>query len=549
MADDSIPPPPEGSTPIVPDGMPPPPEGSTPISDDPESFLSAAGRTVARGAIEGAVALPELALDVVPAAANLVNAGIDKVTGKPVQMAPLPSEQLQRDIDKLIPPSKKSGAGIAETAISLLTPGGDISGLARGAEELPRLFSIGPREALQMRIAGNAIPESERIVQEGVSAGFQYPPSELPHAPVGKLVEGAFGKARSDEEASIHNLDRVQQLVNVQLHLPPEVETAAHLDKLEDAALDTYRQVERIPKFTPTPGYYADLSTAGQRGAQAEIEFPADIPPSVFRQRMKMAGVDLKGMNNKQLTALMDDLKTGNADSLAERAKALNAQFSGKGALQKIIELRRDARGLFKSGNPRDALVAQTKTDISKALEKELGVQAEKSKNPQLMTEFQNARTELARINAVRDAIVGGKVSARKLAQQWKNGTGTQFDGNLKMIAENADRHPRVFQDIQSKGEQGPYTVHDLWLMMLGMGAGGVEEGLHHGVYGYGITAYSAVRPLVRKALTSKPLQKLMTRPASKRPVEKFVKRQIPQAAAVTAESLGTQPDLGDNTP
>lgn len=504
LADLPAPPPPVSA-----DQLPAPP-------DAPESGLETTGRAVARGAIEGAMALPELAMDAPVAAANLASRGLEKISGrKPDPDMELPSTAINRTLDRAIAPPKSKAGKIGETAVSLLTPGpGD---LAAGLQALPRLAELSPTDLLKLHIDGTPAPESQRVIQDAVNAGFKFPPSELPHAPIGKTIEGLAGKARTDEEASIANNKRTQQLVATEFGLAPETEiTDDVIDRLKQPAYGVYQEVADLGPIHPSPGYVADVSKAGERGAQAETDFPDAVSPSI----------------------------------LAERAKYIRPQFTGRGALERIKSLRADSKGNISSRDPEKMSLGVTQRDIANALEKELGVAASNSGKQDLMQRFTRARAQLAKINAVDDARVGGQVSARSLAKQYDRGS--PLTGNLKTIAQAASRHKQVFKDMQTKGEQGPYTVHDLWIMALGMGLGGegaVSHMPHGAAPGFAVAAATAARPVARKALLSAPVQRLMTRPKGSRPIERYVKSKGSQAAALGAVNAAAgSPDIGEGS-
>jgi hypothetical protein len=279
-------------------------------------------------------------------------------------------------------------------------------------------------------------------------------------------------------------------------------------------AIDKYKEVTAIPKFTPSPAYAADVRSAGMGGDQVHIDFPKNTPDAI----------------------------------LAERARWSSTEMTGQGALQAMRALREAGRTNILSRDAEKIALGRTQLDISKALEKEIGVQADKSGKPDLIKQFKNARKELARLHALQDSMVGTKFSPRALGKAYDNGT--PLDGNLKLIAENANAHRNVFKDVHVKGQQGAYTVHDAWVATLGLGmGGGYEVGVGHtgpGAGMLGLAAYTAARPAVRKLLTSKPAQKLMTRPAKARYAERYLKHQTPRAAALGAESLAQSPDLGE---
>jgi hypothetical protein len=83
-----------------------------------------------------------------------------------------------------------------------------------------------------------------------------------------------------------------------------------------------------------------------------------------------------------------------------------------------------------------------------------------KSVDPTLVTRFQAARKSLAKIHSVEDALKAGKgqaVSAANLGKQLRKGA--PLSGNLRTIAESAERFPRAFQDLDKIRNSGPLSM------------------------------------------------------------------------------------------
>lgn len=448
---------------------------------------------VGKGLLNRAIAVPEAAADAFTSGTNLLARGVNKVTGSHFATEnPLPSEALDEVLGK-----SKTKAGKAAEIVSSLGP------TTKTITEAERAL-FGAEEYARMKISGGKVPESERIRQEGNSVGFKYSPSEVPDAKVSRQLTSVTGKARQEEEVSAHNLDKTQDLVAAEFHLPQGTEfTDQTFDRLEKPAFDAYERVANLGEVNTSPAYRAAVEKAGTWGGQAETDFPKDTPTTVLQ---------LRGAYNV-------------------------AKFTGRGALEKIKQLRVESRLDVQSRDPERMAVGKAKKDIAAALEAELDLKAQSVGQAQLLTQFRNARRYLAKINAVRDAMLGGKVSARALANQLSEGS--PLDGNLKIIAESALQNPKSFQDVQRKGLMGAYTVHDLWAMAAG--TMGWLTGSGEGKAVAGLAAASVARPAVRAAIRSPIVQRSITRPSGTSKATKFLATHpgVGASAAVQSEDLG----------
>jgi hypothetical protein len=470
-----------------------------------------------KGAVQRVMGVPGMAADALYAASNLGGKGVNKLVGKKIfdENLEMPTAALDREMSALVGPTKTKTGKVAEFLAG-------IGPTAKGVESAERaLFSMTSAQAAQRAISGLPMPEAERLARQAVDSGYKIPPSELPNAPVGRAVQSAAGKARAEEEMSAHNWKRTQELARNEFHLPEGTEfTDATFDKLEQPGYDTYEELRAINKgqpFNVTLTYLKAVGRAGEEGGAAAHDFP--------------------GAPDSRVLALRGQYGQG--------------QFTAPGAVAKIKELRNTWRQLSRSLKPEDKSFAQANKDIADALENELGEAAQRGGNPGLLSEFQNARQYLARVFAVRDATgIDGQVSARALAGMLPK---TKLTGNLKIIAESAAQHPKAFQDVQKKGRMGPYTVHDAWALMAGAGSAVFGAHAHAmsptGAAVVGAAAGSAARPIARAALGTQAAQKFMTRPSSKKIVNKFVREHGTVGNIAGAVNASSSDDLGDNGP
>ncbi len=520
MADvslDDLPAPPTVSL----DDLPSPPETPPTTLDRVEDVARGAGK----GIVERAVAIPGMAADALYAAGNLVNAGVDKVAGRSVpgfEQQELPTQTLDRLMSKAVGPTK---TGLGKTAQFLAGVGPTAQGIETGERAL---FGMTPTQIAKLQIAGQPIPAAEKIARASVDAGFKIPPSELPRAPIGRGVQSVAGKARAEEEFSAKNWPRAQDLARAEFHLPEGTEfDEKTLGDLKQPGYDAYEDLKALnggKPFNVTLDYLSDVSKAGEEGGQAAVDFPGKPDSRILELRGQMS----------------------------------QFQFTAPGAVQKIKELRNVARAIVHSGgpgvpiNPADAAYAKANQDIAEALEVELGRVAKRGGKPGLVQEYRNARQYLARVYAVEDATnLAGQVAPRALAGL--QAKGVKLTGNLKTIADAATQFPKAFQDVGKKGRMGPWTVFDLWALAAGAGSTlgahvhGLPLGEASGAGVLGVAGASIARPVARAALATKPLQKMMTRPASQRLIESALRKHgtVGNIAGITNQYFGESPDTG----
>jgi len=523
------------------------PPADAPKADD-DGFASGV-RGVARGLAEAAAYPLQMIYNVGRTAVKGFASDIGLSKDKPDFTDLLGNRESQGAIDKAI---KKPSTGLgtaAEVITGIAAPSpGELARAAGLVKELPRLGSMSFRDLMQLKFAKQPLPASERIIKEGRELDFRYPPSEVEHSTVGKMIEGATGKARAEESFSIHNVNRAQEIVANEFHLPSDTDLGATwtgadgketsiFDQLAQAPYEKYEALANLGKIRPGSEFSRAIDDSGMAGAaQREIDFPSTVPPSI----------------------------------LAERAKYNRTEFTGRGALEAMKSLRREGKLNVLSRDNLTKALGATQLDIAQAFEDEFGRFADKVatleahfKKPygewmeseakqfaggpipqvtsKVVSEFKEARKELAKIWTVEESMRAGKFSPTTLANKWEFGK-AHLDGNLKKIAESASRHRKAFQDIQKKGEQGPFTVWDGWMIGIGLTSAAVEGAEGQNEYGLALPAFSALRPIARAGMLSRVGQKLITRrPTSNRPL---------RAAVLASQNLMTPdtPDLGDES-
>lgn len=119
-------------------------------------------------------------------------------------------------------------------------------------------------------------------------------------------------------------------------------------------------------------------------------------------------------------------------------------QMSGPDALKTISALRRRATKQLRSEDVLQNDLGAANRAIADALETELGRQLAARGETELLEQFREARTRLAKIHDVESATKGGQVDAHALARLARRGV--PLTGRLRIIADVAEAAPNVLR-------------------------------------------------------------------------------------------------------
>lgn len=141
--------------------------------------------------------------------------------------------------------------------------------------------------------------------------------------------------------------------------------------------------------------------------------------------------------------------------------------FDASDAVARVRALRNSSSQNIKAPyDPDRQSLGYAQRDIANALEGQIerhlqnAAAAPGTVDPALMQRFKNARQSLAKIHSVEDALKAGKgqaVSAANLGKQL--GKGVPLSGNLRTIAESAQKFPRSLQDLDKIRNAGPLSM------------------------------------------------------------------------------------------
>lgn len=250
-------------------------------------------------------------------------------------------------------------------------------------------------------------------------AGYKIPTATINPSAVNTTIEGIASKVGTAQKASLDNAPITDSLARQAANLPANT-------PLTDVTLKTAK--------APFNKVYEDMKAAGP--FQVDSQYP--------------------------VSSLSPDI-TANA-------------ISGADAINSIKTLRNKASTLWdgwkSSGNPETLDSAIAHTGAANDLESLVGRNLETA-NPELLQQFQDARTSLAKINTVQDALIqgGGSIDAKVLGKMTQSGI--PLTDELKVIGDFANNHPQLVQTLKKVGSPGVNNLRALTTSALSIGAGG----------------------------------------------------------------------------
>lgn len=381
------------------------------------------------------------------------------------------------------------------TSLRNTTPtqaGEQLGSLAMGGAAGKAAGVVGDLVGPAVKAAVSTPKAAPPMVAAARKAGYVLKPSEA-GAPVGTLAEGMTGSPRLSIEASLKNQPVTNKLAAQEVGVPAGRKLTR--DALRTAAKphqDVYREMEQLGDVDTDPQYAKDIASIGR------------VPGKSFTKVAR------------------------NADVESLREQYSDKYMDAQDAVFEIRELRFKAKKNLdlKQIDPEKIELGKAQRQVADAIEDQLERHAVSIGENDLVQRFRDARVSLAKLNTVRDALVGstGDVSAPKLARLQERGQ--LLSGNLKLIADVADHFGEVMREAPKIKNKIPLTVLDASAGITG----GALTAAHSPAVGIPLMAAAAARPLARKYLLSNRYQNRLS-PGPK----PFKRPTTNQAAAVGA--------------
>jgi hypothetical protein len=281
------------------------------------------------------------------------------------------------------------------------------------------------------------LTQAQLVAEKAIAEGATLPPTQVNPSALNRLIEGISGKQQTSQIASVKN----QQLVNEQarktLNLAPDVEITPQV-------LQQYRDVkgQAYEALKANPAYYADKPFLNDINSKtAEIQ--------------KRGGL----------------VKSGEELNLLNELKQL--RFDGDSLVEKIKVLRSDSDVNFRSSDPDKIRLAQVQKFASKQLEDLAERNLKNFNQPDVMTNFKQARQDIAKSYTIEKALnaATGNVSGAALGQ--RAATGKIVPSELQALSNAAAAYPTAFQNVARIGSVPGISPFDIGAAGIASAASG----------------------------------------------------------------------------
>lgn len=249
--------------------------------------------------------------------------------------------------------------------------------------------------------------------------GYVVPPSTSNPTLLNRVVEGTAGKLSTAQAASIKNQQVHNSLARQEFGLPEGTElshdTMAEVRAVQSPA---YKAVAAVPEIKFGDEYNKDLSA---------LTSTADKITSVLP--------NYKATGAEHIQSLVDSLKPKDGvmdgETAVELSKSLRAEASGY------------ETSASRTGDPQAKALGRAYRGAATAVENAVQSHLENIGEPELATNWDNARRTIAKTYSVEKALDGaGNVDATKLGKDLIKGK--PLSGNLATMAEFANLFPKA---------------------------------------------------------------------------------------------------------
>lgn len=320
------------------------------------------------------------------------------------------------------------------------------SALNTGTQAIPQLLGLRALKGAKAAVkpasvaaeVGADISKPKQIT-EARSMGYKLPP-RMAGGKIGSIAEGVAGSAKLERTLSVKNQSVTNKLAREEIGLKGDKPiSGAELDMLRKKHNAAYDQISKSGRITADETFAREMFGVGGRTAQVMKDFP--------------------------------EAASGAIEKL--RNAYLQPEFDASSAVQATRKLRADAKKLMKAfDDPEKQALGLASREIADAFDGALQRHAESIGKPKLAEDFRTARTQLAKIHSVEDALneSTGHVSALTLGKALDRGV--PLSGNLLKIAQTARRFGKAVQDVDKLPARS-VGFEDLFVG----GAGGIAGG------------------------------------------------------------------------
>ena len=263
-------------------------------------------------------------------------------------------------------------------------------------------------------------PTDQQVsLKKAQDLGYVVPPATTNPTILNRGIEGIAGKTSVAQAASIKNQAVTNGLVRQELGLPEDAElTHDTLAEVRSQQSPAYEAVKAIPEIQFGPSYAKEL-----KGLSATSDKIAATLP------------DYKATGAQQVQSLIQSIQPPDGVMDGETAVELSKSLRAEATAQ----LQSAAR----TGDPTARTLGSAYRGAATAVENAIQSHLEKTGQPELADNWDNARRTIAKTYSVEQALDGaGNVDAGKLGKQLIKGK--PLSGNLEAAADFANAFPKA---------------------------------------------------------------------------------------------------------
>lgn len=332
------------------------------------------------------------------------------------------SDKLHEWTDQALPPPQTKFGRVAEGVATFFA--GLMVPLPKGAD--PALIA----DQAPGSILFNAEDEAERNLAVLRSAGYRLVPGDLSayvtkaKTIIGKLFQ-TVGASRG-YGISNFNLDKATSDINVMFGRDPDMLLGDDdLDAIRNQAGAAYDAVRALKPMSPDDQMSEEVRTLGE---------------NILHMKARGFKTPFDPQDYHMVESMRSDLN--------------HSEYTGKDIDLLLKGFRRGASDYLRRGaTNKDKLVGAAFKEGERIIEQFLAREAERQGSPGLATNLRAARATIAKTWDVQGAMVGGRISPRRLLALRRLRRGQALDPTLDMIARGYEYSPRSFQDVTKLGQ------------------------------------------------------------------------------------------------
>ena len=340
------------------------------------------------------------------------------------------------------------------------------------------------------------LTQAQLVAERAIAEGATLPPTQVNPSMLNKLLEGFSGKQQTGQVASIKNQEAINTQARKVLNLPEDTVITPQI-------LQDYRNVkgQAYDALKSNNTYYTDK------------QFITDV--------------------NKRTTELQ---KLANTTDVSSELNVLNGlkqmNFDGVGLVEQMKRLKFDGEANVMSMDPAKKSLGQAQKFAARQLEDLAERNLQKFGQPDVMTNFKQARQDIAKSYTIEKALnaVTGDVSGAKLGQ--RAAAGKIVPSELQALSDAAAAYPTAFQNVSRIGSVPGISPLDV-------GAAGIAAA---SASNPSLLATVLGRPAVRAGITSPIFQRNML-PSSQGQAPGLLNRVT--SNPLTNYGLGQMPEYG----